>query len=186
MTEPILPLCPTCEPIVRSQAGRFTRTYNLCNDCQYIRKFNPPSTVDLEILKTLFDCSTYGCFDWGCYTRMPFFTSALEQDIAIGLCMGPDFYHTDFSFDRARYFRDIKNNPKEAIWYQNGFEKANRYKERFFPDKILERIRKRMAARRILRFMTKKFGSADGLHAHLWKPGGPVMNRDCHKLLPAE
>jgi len=40
---------------------------------------------------------------------------------------------------------------------------------------VLSNIRKKIAARKILRYLSNRFGDAQNLHEFLWAPGGPVM-----------
>jgi len=42
----------------------------------------------------------------------------------------------------------------------------------------MEKIRKKIAARKILRWMTNKVGTGKGLHDFLWSPGGPMMDTE--------
>lgn len=52
--------------------------------------------------------------------------------------------------------------------------------ERYKAEK-LNAIKKKIAARRIWRFLHTRFENGRQLHEFLWKPSGPIMNRDYEK-----
>lgn len=47
----------------------------------------------------------------------------------------------------------------------------------------LENIAKKIAARKILRYLHGRFGNAQGLHEYIWRPGGPIMNTTFQNLI---
>ena len=90
-----------------------------------------------------------------------------------------------FGIDKE-YFKRLPNIRKQFVesedrvilyWMTESYESS--------PIRRLQYLEKRIAARKILRFMTNKFGNADALRVHLWRPLGPMSIKgwnECHSL----
>lgn len=76
---------------------------------------------------------------------------------------------------------DISTSESEFIKPRN--EKFTYYKYADTPIMRLEYIKKRIAARRIIRFLIRKVDNASGLRQFLWKPEGPLSKLSYAKTL---
>lgn len=83
----------------------------------------------------------------------------------VDLSRNPTYYDVPNMIDQAKSNEDYR--------YM-----LDLYDDTLFEDFYLLPIRKRIAARKILRYLINRFGNAYGLHHHLNKPYGPLAQKE--------
>ncbi len=186
---PHLTYCEKCAPIIEQSAGCCNCSYpfSICARCAIIWRMNPENEPNLHVIERLFDAYPGEPSS----NLMEGFTYQ-ECEVGIGLCAGSLLEGCpNFSNGEDDYVQAIRKGLQAngVVPYGDNYNAAlpkmiqfrNDIHQQWREERLLW-IKKRIASRRILRYLIARFGTALNLHDYLWQPGGVVMNKDCSKF----